>query len=77
MKKREQACDAALADLMEFMKIDGVRVGVLDSTNSTRKRRAHIREVLKELKCKVIFLESICDQTEVSVTTKLLFLLET
>mmetsp|Transcript_21409 Transcript_21409/g.44532 ORF Transcript_21409/g.44532 Transcript_21409/m.44532 type:complete len:530 (+) Transcript_21409:125-1714(+) len=64
MKKREQACDAALADLMEFMKIDGVRVGVLDSTNSTRKRRAHIREVLKELKCKVIFLESICDQTE-------------
>ncbi len=76
MKKREQACDAALADLMEFMKIDGVRVGVLDSTNSTKKRRAHIREVLKKLKCKVIFLESICDKTEVSDKTELISILD-
>ncbi|KAL9191025.1 hypothetical protein ACHAXT_000731 [Thalassiosira profunda] len=62
--KREQACDAALKDLLLFMKQDGVRVGVLDSTNSRRTRRDHIREVLQELKCKVIVLETIFDKEE-------------
>eukprot|EP01082_Thalassiosira_pseudonana_P011329 g10049.t1 g10049 contig4:1125957-1127663(-) len=64
MAKREQACDAALSDLKEFMKKDGVRVGVLDSTNSAHKRRAHIREVLADLKCKIVILESVCDKKE-------------
>lgn len=64
MAKREQACNAALSDLTEFMKQDGVRVGLLDSTNSTRKRRTHIREAVEALKCKVIVLESICDEKE-------------
>jgi broad specificity phosphatase PhoE/predicted kinase len=64
MAKREQACDAALSDLTEFMKKDGVRVGLLDSTNSTRKRRTHIREKLKSLKCKVIVLETIVDKQD-------------
>lgn len=67
--KREQACNSALSDLIEFMKLDGVRVGVLDSTNSTRKRRDHIREVLQQSKCKVVFLESICDRKDVSETS--------
>ena len=66
MAKREQACNAALEDLVEFMKLDGVRVGVLDSTNSTQKRRSHILETVQSLKCKVIVLESICDNKEVS-----------
>ncbi|KAL7538494.1 hypothetical protein ACHAXR_008598 [Thalassiosira sp. AJA248-18] len=64
MAKREQACDEALSDLTDFMKQDGVRVGVLDSTNSTQKRRTHIREVVKSLKCKVIMLETICDKED-------------
>lgn len=67
MAKREQACNAALSDLTKFMKMDGVRVGVLDSTNSTRKRRTHIREALKSLKCKVIILETVCNKEEVSI----------
>lgn len=62
--KREQACDAAVEDLTAFMKQDGVRVGVLDSTNSTRKRRTHIRKVLKSLKCKVLVLETIMNKDE-------------
>lgn len=64
MAKREQACDTALSDLTEFMKEDGVRVGILDSTNSMRKRRTRIREKLKALKCKVIILETVCDKPE-------------
>lgn len=68
MQKREQACDAALSDLVDYMKQDGVRVGILDSTNSTRKRRTHIRNVLQndhKLKCKIIVLESVVDKEEV------------
>lgn len=67
MKKREQACDAALEDLKGFMKLDGVRVGILDSTNSTKKRRTHIRKQLEPLKCKVIILETVCDKLDVSI----------
>lgn len=66
MAKREQACDMALANLAKFMKEEGVRVGILDSTNSTRKRRHHIRETLSKLKCKVLVLETICDKEDVS-----------
>lgn len=64
MAKREQACDAALSHLIEFMKKDGVRVGILDSTNSTRKRRSHILRTLGSLNCKVIVVETICDNQE-------------
>mmetsp|Transcript_30349 Transcript_30349/g.45279 ORF Transcript_30349/g.45279 Transcript_30349/m.45279 type:complete len:518 (-) Transcript_30349:7-1560(-) len=68
MAKREQACDAALGDLVDYMKQDGVRVGILDSTNSSRTRRAHIRHVLQKdnkLKCKIIVLESVVDKEKV------------
>ena len=65
MAKRLQACDMALEDLTEFMKQDGVRVGVLDSTNSNHARRTHIRDALKSLECKVVVLESICDKEDV------------
>mmetsp|Transcript_35191 Transcript_35191/g.84907 ORF Transcript_35191/g.84907 Transcript_35191/m.84907 type:complete len:520 (+) Transcript_35191:96-1655(+) len=64
LAKRQHACDMALSDVTKFMKQDGVRVGVLDSTNSSRKRRTHIRDKLKALGCKVIVLETICDKEE-------------
>ncbi len=63
--KREEACAAALEDLTEFMKQDGVRVGILDSTNCTRERRTRITEAVAHLQCKVIVLETICDKEEV------------
>lgn len=64
---RHMACDAALADLMDYMRLDGVRVAAFDATNSTRERRQHILEVLKEsgLGAKRMFVESICDEQEV------------
>ena len=61
---RQKACDAALADLIDYMKQDGVRVAAFDATNSTRERRAHIVRILKEsgLGAKTMSVESICDQ---------------
>ena len=66
--QRTMACDAALADMMDYMRMDGVRVAVYDATNSTKNRRAHLLDVLETegLGAKVMFIESICDNTEVS-----------
>lgn len=47
------------------MKEDGVRVGVLDSTNANHGRRAHIRKALSGLECKVVVLECIVDDENV------------
>lgn len=62
------ACDAALADLMEYMRLDGVRVAAFDATNTTRDRRRHVLEVLKSsgLGAKRMFVESICEDEDVS-----------
>jgi 6-phosphofructo-2-kinase len=71
---RGMACDAALADLLEYMNRDGVRVAAFDATNSTKARRKHILEVLKKsgLGAKRMFVESICDEEEVRITCSLL-----
>jgi len=63
---RHMACNAALADLVQYIKNDGVRVAAFDATNSTRERRQHILHVLKQsgLGVKRMFVESICDQEE-------------
>lgn len=68
MAQRKVACDAALADLMEYMSQDGVRVAALDATNSTRERRQHITATIKKEKnnIKYVFVESICDDEAVS-----------
>jgi predicted kinase len=68
--QRHMACDAALADLVEYVKKDGVRVAAFDATNSTKDRRQHILKVLKDagLGAKKMFVESVCDQDEVSDT---------
>ena len=65
---RKLACDAALADLCEYMRQDGVRVAALDATNSTKERRLYItKELLRMgLGTKRMFVESICDDEQVS-----------
>jgi len=64
--KRSEACNAALEDMVSFMKKDGVRVGLYDATNSTQERRKHLKDRIA--KCckgsKVFFIESICDDGE-------------
>jgi 6-phosphofructo-2-kinase len=66
---RTMACDAALADLLEYMRQDGVRVAAFDATNSTKERRKHILHVLKQsgLGAKRMFVESICDEEDVRI----------
>ena len=77
LASRKVACDAALADLVAYIRQDGVRVAALDATNSTFERRQHIIKALKEqgIRAKKMFVESICDQDEVSKTlqTQLFF----
>ena len=67
MTARTMACDAALTDLLEYMKLGGVRVSAFDATNSTKERRKHIVDVLKlsGLGVKHMFVESICDEEDV------------
>ena len=66
MAARKIACDAALADLIEYIQQDGVRVAAFDATNSTYERRQHILQIFKDkgVRAKKMFLESICDQDE-------------
>ena len=63
---RQMACDTALADLVEYMKQDGVRIAAFDATNSTKLRRRHILNAIASsgLGVKKMFIESICDQEE-------------
>ena len=63
---RKVACDAALADLVMYMKIPGVRVGILDATNSTASRRKYVKETLvaEELGVKVMCIESVCNDNK-------------
>ena len=60
LASRTVACDAALADLIDYVKQDGVRVAAFDATNSTRERRKHIMQRLKDagLGAKRMFVES-------------------
>ena len=63
---RLMACDAALSDMMDYLRQDGVRVAAFDATNSTFERRSHVLHKLTEanIGCKRMFLESICDDDE-------------
>ena len=70
-----RACDAALADLIDYVRQDGVRVAAFDATNSTLDRRRHIMQRLKDagLGAKRMFVESICDHEGVSLFFCLIF----
>jgi hypothetical protein len=65
---RYTACDAAMADLIAYMRQDGVRVAAFDATNTTKDRRAHVLKTLTDagLGVKKMFVESICNDETVS-----------
>lgn len=65
---REKACNAAMDDLIKFMKSKkGVCVGVYDSSNSKRSRRmSNIRTLVENgIGAKVLFIENIVHDMEV------------
>eukprot|EP00400_MALV-I_sp_L67-5_P001089 gene1089-1026_t len=76
MKMREECLNAALKDLNSWVASHDVCVGLLDATNTTRKRRKYVFEQLTGMHCKVIFCESIVtdqsliDRSIVSVKTQ-------
>lgn len=74
LKARTAACDAALADMVAYMRQDGVRVAVYDATNSTRDRRIHLLSVLDDegIGAKRMFLEIICDNEEVRLKKRIM-----
>lgn len=62
-RQREECAEKALGDLCDFIgdkNTEGVRVGVFDATNSTLERRERLRERLKPLGCKIVYVELIC-----------------
>mmetsp|Transcript_6165 Transcript_6165/g.11677 ORF Transcript_6165/g.11677 Transcript_6165/m.11677 type:complete len:512 (+) Transcript_6165:348-1883(+) len=63
LASRHKACDAALDDLVEFMKKDGVRLAVYDASNSLKDNRSRIAERLERenIGAKKLFLETIVD----------------
>jgi len=64
---RTSACNTALDDLIDFMKLDGVRLAIYDATDVIRSRRKEILHILEtaEVYSKKIFIETICDDESV------------
>jgi 6-phosphofructo-2-kinase/fructose-2,6-biphosphatase 2 len=58
---RKAAAEAAVADLVAWFEEKGGHVGVLDATNSTKHRRAWIKERCEAKGYQVLFVESRCD----------------
>lgn len=61
--ERNKACDAALQDMIEFMKKDGVRLAVYDATNNNVENRKKVLSRIndEELGCKKMFVECLVD----------------
>jgi broad specificity phosphatase PhoE len=64
-RARTEVARAALVDLLAWLEHDSAQVGVYDATNSTRERRASIRSDCEEAGHQVVFIESICDDSEI------------
>jgi broad specificity phosphatase PhoE/predicted kinase len=60
MAKREAVAVKALDDMLAWFN-DGGQIGIYDATNNNRARRAMVRERLESAGCRVLFIETICD----------------
>ncbi|GLJ30913.1 hypothetical protein SUGI_0615470 [Cryptomeria japonica] len=60
---RNEVAALAMEDMLSWM-LEGGQVGIFDATNSTRKRRNMLMQ-MAEGKCKIIFLETICNDQAV------------
>lgn len=63
-KARRAAAEAAVADMLKWLKNPDNKVAILDATNSTKSRRKWIYEKLQEAKVAHIFVESKCDNED-------------
>ncbi|KAJ9565358.1 hypothetical protein OSB04_001324, partial [Centaurea solstitialis] len=63
MEARNEVAALAMDDMTAWME-EGGQVGIFDATNSTSKRRNMLMK-LAEGKCKIIFLETICNDRQI------------
>ncbi|XP_064966223.1 6-phosphofructo-2-kinase/fructose-2,6-bisphosphatase-like isoform X3 [Musa acuminata AAA Group] len=63
LEARNEVAALAMEDMIAWMQ-EGGQVGIFDATNSTRKRRNMLMK-MAEGKCKIIFLETICNDEHI------------
>ncbi|KAI5408617.1 6-phosphofructo-2-kinase/fructose-2,6-bisphosphatase [Lathyrus oleraceus] len=63
MEARDEVAALAFEDMLSWMH-EGGQVGIFDATNSNRRRRNMLMK-LAEGKCKIIFLETICNDVNI------------
>ncbi|KAJ8503820.1 hypothetical protein OPV22_004706 [Ensete ventricosum] len=63
LEARNEVAALAMEDMIAWMQ-EGGQVGIFDATNSTRKRRNMLMK-MAEGKCKIIFLETICNDERI------------
>ena len=70
-KIREQVAMSTLDELLDYLLNQGGSVGILDATNSTVERRKLLFKRIKdrEPKLGILFIESICEDQAVSIST--------
>ncbi|TVQ93123.1 MAG: fructose-2,6-bisphosphatase [Deltaproteobacteria bacterium] len=61
---RRAMAEAALKDMLGWLQAGG-EVGLYDATNSTKARRRWVRETCEAAGCRVLFVESVCDDPAV------------
>lgn len=63
LEARNEVAALAMDDMISWMQ-EGGQVGIFDATNSTRKRRTMLMK-MAEGKCKIIFLETLCNDERI------------
>ncbi|KAJ6948662.1 6-phosphofructo-2-kinase/fructose-2,6-bisphosphatase-like isoform X2 [Populus alba x Populus x berolinensis] len=63
MEARNEVAALAMEDMISWMQ-EGGQVGIFDATNSNRKRRNMLMK-MAEGKCKIIFLETLCNDERI------------
>ncbi|XP_022847182.1 6-phosphofructo-2-kinase/fructose-2,6-bisphosphatase isoform X2 [Olea europaea var. sylvestris] len=63
LEARNEVAALAMEDMISWMQ-EGGQVGIFDATNSTRNRRNMLMK-MAEGKCKIIFLETICNDQQI------------
>lgn len=63
-KARKAAAEAAVADMLNWLKDPANKVAILDATNSVKTRRKWIYDKLEAAKVAHLFVESKCDNED-------------
>ncbi len=62
-KQRRQMAQAALHDMLHWLELGG-ELAIYDATNTTRERRANLRDACEAAGVRVVYVESICEDPD-------------